>query len=101
MRCLAAAITIAVTIALQPAPVAAASSWGSSGYGDPPSWCTKFSDMWTPTVVTNDPLVGSNPERDTFYGFHPTLGYADWHAYLYAAFHRAPGDSSGCVSPFH
>jgi len=65
MRCLLS-LTIAIAFALQPAQVAASSTWGSSQYGDPPSWCTKFSDMWTATVVTNDPLVGTNPEQDTF-----------------------------------
>src|SRR5258708_4752179 len=101
VRCLAAAITIAVTLALQPAPVAAGSSWGSSGYGDPPSWCTKFSDMWTATVVTNDPLVGANPERDTLYGFHPNPGYDDWYGYFYGDFRGArlfgPGPGPSCV----
>jgi hypothetical protein len=100
MRCLLA-ITIALTLALQPAPVAAGSSWGSSGYGDPPSWCTKFSDMWTATVVTNDPLVGTNPERDTFYGFHPNPGYDDWYGYFYGDFRGTPGDSSGWVRLLH
>jgi hypothetical protein len=100
MRCLAA-ITIALALALQPAPVAAGSSWGSSGYGDPPSWCTNFSDMWTATVVTNDPLVGTNPERDTFYGFHPNPGYDDWYGYFYGDFRGTPGDSSGWVPLLH
>jgi hypothetical protein len=62
MRCIVA-LTIALTLALQPAPVIAGSAWGSSQYGDPPAWCTKFSDMWTATVVTNDPSVGTNPRR--------------------------------------
>jgi hypothetical protein len=100
MRCLAA-ITIALALALQPAPVAAGTSWGSSGYGDPPLWCTKFSDMWTATVVTNDPLVGTNPERDTFYGFHPNPGYDDWYGYFYGDFRGTPGDSSGWVRLLH
>ena len=100
MRCLLA-VTIALTLALQPAHVAAGSSWGSSGYGDPPSWCTKFSDMWTATVVTNDPLVGTNPERDTFYGFHPNPGYDDWYGYFYGDFRGIPGDSSGWVRLLH
>jgi hypothetical protein len=100
MRCLAA-LTIALTLALQPAPVAAGSTWGSSGYGDPPSWCTKFSDMWTATIVTNDPLVGTNPERDTFYGFHPNPGYDDWYGFFYGDFRGTPGDSSGWVRLLH
>jgi hypothetical protein len=100
MRCLAA-ITIALALALQPEPVAAGSTWGSSGYGDPPSWCTKFSDMWTATVVTNDPLVGTNPERDTFYGFHPNPGYDDWYGYFYGDFRGTPGDASGWVRLLH
>jgi hypothetical protein len=100
MRCLAA-VTIALAVALQPAPVAAGSSWGTSGYGDPPSWCTNLSDMWTATVVTNDPLVGTNPERDTFYGFHPNPGYDDWYGYFYGDFRGTPGDSSGWVRLLH
>jgi hypothetical protein len=100
MRCLLA-ITIAMTLALLPAPVAAGSTWGSSLYGDPPSWCTKFSDMWTATVVTNDPLVGTNPERDTFYGFHPNPGYDDWYGFFYGDFRGTPGDSSGWVRLLH
>ena len=100
MRCLLA-VMIGLTLALQPVPVAASSSWGSSGYGDPPSWCTKFSDMWTSTVVTNDPLVGTNPEQDTFYGFHPNPGYDDWYGYFYGDFRGTPGDSSGWVWLLH
>src|SRR5450759_1467535 len=101
MRSLATAITIALTLALQPAPVIAGSAWGSSQYGDPPAWCTKFSDMWTATVVTNDPLVGTNPEQDTFYGFHPNPGYDDWYGYFYGDFRGTPGDSSGWVRLLH
>src|SRR5207302_1101212 len=66
---------IAVLIAMLPGPAAASSAWGSPGYGDPPGWCTRFSDMWTASIVSNDPLVGTNPERNTFYGFHPDPGY--------------------------
>jgi len=101
MRSLATAITIALTLALQPAPVAAGSPWGSSQYGDPPAWCTKFSDMWTATVITNDPLVGTNPEQDTFYGFHPNPGYDDWYGFFYGDFRGTPGDSSGWVRLLH
>jgi hypothetical protein len=100
MRCLLA-VTIALTLALQPAPVTASSAWGSSAYGDPPGWCTKFSDLWTATVVTNDPLVGTNPEQDTFYGFHPNPGYDDWYGYFYGDFRGTPGDSSGWVRLLH
>ena len=96
MKCLAA-VVIAGAIALQPAAVTASSAWGSPQYGDPPSWCTKFSDMWTATVFTNDPLVGTNPEQDTFYGFHPNPGYDDWYGYFYGDFRGSPGDSSGWV----
>jgi hypothetical protein len=100
MRCLLA-ISIATALAFQPAPVAAGSSWGSSQYGDPPSWCTKFSDMWTATVITNDPLVGTNPEQDTFYGFHPNPGYDDWYGFFYGDFRGTPEDSSGWVRLLH
>lgn len=57
--------------------------------------------MWTATVVTNDPLVGTNPERDTFYGFHPNPGYDDWYGYFYGDFRGTPGDSSGWVRLLH
>ena len=100
MRCVAA-LTIAMALAMQPEPVVASSIWGSQGYGDPPSWCTNFSDMWTTTVVTNDPLVGNNPERDTFYGFHANPGYDDWYGFFYGDFRGKPGDSSGWVKLLH
>jgi hypothetical protein len=95
------ALAIAVLVALHPLPVRAGSAWGSSGYGDPPGWCTRFSDMWTAKVVTNDPLVGTNPERDTFYGFHANPGYDDWYGYFYGDFRGSPGDSSGWVRLLH
>ena len=95
------AAAIAVLLALHPMPVRAGSAWGSPGYGDPPGWCTRFSDMWTAKVITNDPLVGTNPERDTFYGFHPNPGYDDWYGYFYGDFRGPPGDSSGWVKLLH
>jgi hypothetical protein len=100
MRCLAA-MTFAFVLLMQPPPVFASSTWGSSKYGDPPSWCTKFSDMWIATVVTSDPLVGTNPERNTFYGFHPNPGYDDWYGYFYGDFRGNPGDASGWIELLH
>ncbi|HEV2027495.1 MAG TPA: hypothetical protein VGS16_03060, partial [Candidatus Dormibacteraeota bacterium] len=95
------AIALGAGLALFPTGAVAGSAWGSSQYGDPPNWCTKFSDMWTATVVTNDPLVGTNPEQDTFYGFHPNPGYDDWYGYFYGDFRGSPGDSSGWVPLLH
>ena len=89
----------AVVAALFPGPALAVS--GSSGYGDPPGWCTRFSDMWPATVITNDPLVGTNPERNTFSGFHPNPGYDDWYGFFYGDFRGTPGDSSGWVKLLH
>lgn len=57
--------------------------------------------MWTASVVTNDPLVGSNPERNTFYGFHPDPGYDDWYGFFYGDFRGRPGDSSGWIKLLH
>ena len=57
--------------------------------------------MWTATVITNDPLVGSNPERDTFYGFHANPGYDDWYGYFYGDFRGKAGDASGWVNLLH
>jgi len=94
------AVVFITLTALAVAPLAASAS-GSSGYGDPPGWCTRYSDMWTATVVTRDPLVGTNPERDTFYGFHPNPGYDDWYGYFYGDFRGAPGDRSGWVKLLH
>jgi hypothetical protein len=94
-------IAIAVEMALSPAAAVGSSASGSSGYGDPPGWCTNHSDMWTATIVTNDPLVGINPERDTFYGFHPNPGYDDWYGYFYGDFRGRPGDSSGWIKLLH
>ena len=95
------ALLIASVLALIPTRAVASSAWGSREYGDPPSWCTHFSDMWTATVVTNDPLVGTNPEQDTFYGFHRNPGYDEWYGYFYGDFRGSPGDSSGWVPLLH
>jgi hypothetical protein len=100
MRRLSASMLVLI-LALRPAPVAAASGWGSATYGDPPGWCTNFSDMWVATVVTNDPHVGTNPEQNTFYGFHPNPGYDDWYGYFYGDFRGSPGDASGWVKLLH
>jgi hypothetical protein len=93
------AFVIAALAALQPLHAGARS--GDPPYGDPPGWCTNFSDMWTATLVTNDPLVGANPERDTFYGFHPNPGYDDWYGYFYGDFRGTSGDRSGWVRLLH
>jgi hypothetical protein len=95
------AFLIALVLAMAPSRVLATSSWGSPGYGDPPGWCTNFSDMWVATVRTNDPLVGSNPERFTFYGFHRNPGYDDWYGFFYGDFRGRPGDASGWVKLLH
>ncbi len=95
------AVLIASLLALAPAPVRAGSAWGSPGYGDPPGWCTKLSDMWVGTVKTNDPLVASNPERYTFSGFHRNPGYDDWYGFFYGDFRGRPGDASGWVKLMH
>ncbi len=91
-------LLLASALALMPSPVLAGPP---VGYGDPPGWCTNFSDMWMASVVTNDPLVGSNPERDTFYGFHANPGYDDWYGYFYGDFRGSPGDASGWVRLLH
>src|SRR6202171_6735279 len=100
MRCILA-VAIAGSLALQPVHASAGSSWGSSDYGDPPGVCTRFSDMWTTTVVTNDPLVGTNPEQDPFYGFHPTPGYDDWYGYFYGDSRGSPGAAAGWTKLLH
>ncbi len=95
------AMVVGIALGFSPAPVVATSAWGSPRYGDPPGWCTNHSDMWTATVITNDPLVGTNPERETFYGFHPNPGYDDWYGFFYGDFRGAPGDRSGWVRLLH
>jgi hypothetical protein len=95
------ALVVGLILAFLPARAGASSSSGSPGYGDPPGWCTNFSDMWLATVVTSDPHVGTNPERNTFYGFHPNPGYDDWYGYFYGDFRGSPGDASGWVKLLH
>lgn len=90
-----------VLLAALPTRVSAASAWGSPVYGDPPGWCTRYSDMWTASIVSNDPLVGSNPERETFYGFHADPGYDDWYGFFYGDFRGRAGDASGWVKLLH
>jgi len=95
------AMAVGIAVGLFPSPVAGSSASGSPRYGDPPGWCTNHSDMWTAKIVTNDPLVGMNPERDTFYGFHPNPGYDDWYGYFYGDFRGKAGDASGWVRLLH
>ncbi len=95
------AVPIGLILALSPARAAASSAWGSTQYGDPPGWCTNFSDMWVDTVVTSDPYVGTNPEQDTFFGYHRNPGYDDWYGYFYGDFRGTPGDSSGWIKLLH
>ncbi|HXC77584.1 MAG TPA: hypothetical protein VNU19_11080 [Candidatus Acidoferrum sp.] len=95
------ALALALALSSFPTRAVASSAWGSAGYGDPPGWCTNFSDMWVATVITNDPHVGTNPERNTFYGFHPNPGYDDWFGYFYGDFRGTPGDASGWVKLLH
>ena len=97
----ALAFVIGMVLGLCPSRAVASSAWGSPGYGDPPGWCTNFSDMWVATVVTSDPQVGTNPERNTFYGFHANPGYDDWYGYFYGDFRGTPGDASGWVKLLH
>ncbi|HSS93100.1 MAG TPA: hypothetical protein VLR46_03815 [Candidatus Dormibacteraeota bacterium] len=95
------AAAIGVALGLFPSPAVGSSAWGSTAYGDPPGWCTNHSDMWSATIVTNDPLVGTNPEKETFYGFHRNPGYDDWYGYFYGDFRGTPGDASGWVKLLH
>jgi hypothetical protein len=95
------ALAAGLILAASPMRADASSSWGSPGYGDPPGWCTNFSDMWVGRVVTNDPHVATNPERNTFYGFHANPGYDDWYGYFYGDFRGSPGDASGWVKLLH
>ena len=92
-------LVMAAILSLCPTPALGLS--GSPGYGDPPGWCTRFSDMWPSTVVTNDPTVPMNPERNTFSGFHPDPGYDDWYGFFYGDFRGRPGDASGWVYLLH
>src|SRR6266566_1207951 len=46
-------------------------------------------------------LVANNPERDTFYGFHPNPGYDDWYGYFYGDFRGTAGDASGWIKLLH
>ena len=92
---------IVLVLALLPARADAASGWGSPIYGDPPNWCTHLSDMWVAKIVTNDPLVPTNPERDGFWGWHANPGYDDWYGYFYGDFRGRPGDRSGWVKLLH
>ena len=94
-------MAIGMAMGLFPSPVLGSSAWGSPRYGDPPGWCANHSDMWTAKIVTNDPLVGMNPERDTFYGFHPNPGYDDWYGYFYGDFRGTAGEASGWVRLLH
>jgi hypothetical protein len=53
--------------------------------------------MWVSAVITNDPSVASNQERDSFHGFHASPGNDDWYAFFYGDFRDTPHDASGWV----
>ena len=91
-----AGLVVAALLALAPR-LAVASAWGSP-YGDPAGFCPAHSWLpWTYLSLppTNDPLVGNNPEQDTFFGYHRYPGYDDWYGYWYGDFRGRPGDASG------
>src|SRR5712692_3313725 len=89
------ALLIVLLRALIPT-TADAAQWGSS-YGDPPGFCPAQSLLPSTyaRLVTNDPGVAANPERDTFWGIHQDPGYDDWYGYWYGDFAGRPGDDSG------
>lgn len=99
MRRLAAYLTACV-FAFLPAGVSA-SQWGSD-YGDPAGFCPEQSYLPSTyaVVATNDPLVGTNPERDTFWGWHANPGYDDWFGRWYGDFRGRPEDDSGWIFMF-
>jgi len=86
---------VLVTAGFQAQP-ALASQWGSP-YGDPPGFCPAGSLLpgSYATLVTNDPQVGSNPEQDTFFGYHASPGYDDWYGRWYGDINGTPGQDSG------
>lgn len=88
-------IAFAVLAALLPI-TAGAAQWGS-GYGDPYGFCAEQSNLpgSYAVVVTNDPAVPTNPERDTFWGWHSNPGYDDWFGYFYGDFRGRAADESG------
>lgn len=95
LACLLVAALAGLSPAAGPRAVAAA-QWGSA-YGDPPGFCPaqSFLPSTYTSLVTNDPAVSANPERDTFWGIHADPGYDDWYGYWYGDFAGRPGDDSG------
>ena len=96
-----ASLTASLALAASP-QLAVASAWGSS-YGDPAGFCPAQSGLpytYRSLPATNDPLVGNNPERDTFSGWHADPGYDDWFGRWYGDFRGRPGDDSGWVKLF-
>ena len=95
---LLAALSATLMAALGSAiPQVLAAQWGSS-YGDPPGFCaaqSRLPSTYLALPPTNDPLVGNNPEQDTFFGYHANPGYDNWYGSWYGDFRGQPGDSSG------
>jgi hypothetical protein len=91
----ALAAFLATILALIPSQ-SSASQWGSH-YGDPTGFCPEQSYLPATyaVVVTNDPLVRTNPERDTFWGWHANPGYDDWYGRWYGSFRGRTADDSG------
>ena len=92
-----ALLTLGLVLVLALQPVSAfASRWGSP-YGDPWGFCPwhSFLPATYGVIVTNDPLVRTNPEQSTFWGIHRVPGYDDWYGRWYGDFAGRPGDDSG------
>lgn len=91
-----AALVVALSAAVALGPVMAlANQSGDGPYQDPADMCRNHSNVDHATVVTADPTVPTNPERDTFYGFHNNPGYDNWYGHFYGDFRGSAADDSG------
>jgi hypothetical protein len=94
-RTLAVALAAAVALASSVTQAQAYPRWGDPPYPDPPYFCPNQSPMDYLRIRTNDPLVASDPEWNTFWGLHANPGWDNWYAHFYGDFRGVYDDDSG------
>ena len=95
LRLLAVALAAAAALGAHLVQVEAYPRWGDPPYADPAYFCPNQSPMDHERITTNDPLIASDPEWDTFWGTHPNPGWDNWYGRFYGDFRGTYDDDSG------
>jgi hypothetical protein len=95
LRALALALAAAAALASSLVQVEAYPRWGDPPYPDPPYFCPNQSPMDHGRLITNDPMIATDPEWNTFWGTHPNPGWDNWYGHFYGDFRGVYDDDSG------